>query len=253
MKWAQLNGSLGILWHCPSLGLEWKLTFSNPVATAEFSKLAGILTEAPSFRIWNSSSRIPSPPLTFLSNASHSRMSDSRWVIILSWLSLKPFLYSYSVYSCRLFLVSSASVRFLPFLSFIRPSLHEIFPWYLRFSWKDLLYFLVSCFPLFLCIVYLSRPFYSLEVCIQLVISIFLKKNIYYFTLQYCISFVIHWLESSMGVHVFPILNPPPTCLPIHLPGSSQCTSPEHLVSCIKPGLAVCFTLDNIHVSMLLS
>ena len=35
-------GSLSILWHCPSLGLEWKLTFSHPVATAEFSKLAGI-------------------------------------------------------------------------------------------------------------------------------------------------------------------------------------------------------------------
>ena len=26
------------LWHCPSLGLEWKLTFSSPVTTAEFSK-----------------------------------------------------------------------------------------------------------------------------------------------------------------------------------------------------------------------
>ena len=30
--------SLNILWHCLSLGLEWKLTFSSPVATAEFSK-----------------------------------------------------------------------------------------------------------------------------------------------------------------------------------------------------------------------
>ena len=28
-------------WHCLSLGLEWKLTFSSPVATAEFSKFAG--------------------------------------------------------------------------------------------------------------------------------------------------------------------------------------------------------------------
>ena len=33
-------GSLNILWHCLSLGLEWKLTFSSPVATAEFSKFA---------------------------------------------------------------------------------------------------------------------------------------------------------------------------------------------------------------------
>ena len=30
--------SLNILWHCLSMGLEWKLTFSSPVATAEFSK-----------------------------------------------------------------------------------------------------------------------------------------------------------------------------------------------------------------------
>ena len=35
--------------------------------------------------------------------------------------------------------------------------------------------------------------------------------------------------------------------------GSSQCTSPEHPVSCIEPGLAICFTCDNIHVSMLFS
>ena len=42
----QLCGSLSILWHCLSLGLEWKLTFSSPVATAEFSKLAGILSAA---------------------------------------------------------------------------------------------------------------------------------------------------------------------------------------------------------------
>ena len=34
------------LWHCLSLGLERKLTFSSPVATTEFSKLAGILSAA---------------------------------------------------------------------------------------------------------------------------------------------------------------------------------------------------------------
>ena len=46
VKWVQLCGSLYILWHCPSLGLEWKLTFSNSVATSEFSKCAGILSVA---------------------------------------------------------------------------------------------------------------------------------------------------------------------------------------------------------------
>ena len=29
-----------------SLGLEWKLTFSSPVATADFSKFAGVLSVA---------------------------------------------------------------------------------------------------------------------------------------------------------------------------------------------------------------
>ena len=42
----QLFGSLNILWHYLSLGLEWKLTFSSPVATAEFSNFAGILSAA---------------------------------------------------------------------------------------------------------------------------------------------------------------------------------------------------------------
>ena len=41
-----LCGSLNVLWHCLSLGLEWKLNFSSPVVTAEFSKFAGILSAA---------------------------------------------------------------------------------------------------------------------------------------------------------------------------------------------------------------
>ena len=40
---------------------------------------------------------------------------------------------------------------------------------------------------------------------------------------------------------------------PSHLSGSSQCTSPEHPVSCIEPGLETYFTYGNIHVSMLFS
>ena len=42
----QLYGSLSILWHHLSLGLEWKLTSSSPVTTAEFSKFASILGAA---------------------------------------------------------------------------------------------------------------------------------------------------------------------------------------------------------------
>ena len=83
---------------------------------------------ASSFRIWNHSTGIPSPPLALfivmLSKAhltSHSRISGSRRVITPSWLSgsWRSFLYSSSVYPCHLFLISSASLRSIPFLSFI--------------------------------------------------------------------------------------------------------------------------------------
>ena len=89
---------------------------------------------ASSFRIWNSSTGIPSPPLALfvvmLPKAhltSHSRMSGTRWVIKASWLSglWRSFLYSSYMYSYYLFLISSASVGSIAFLSFIVP----IFAW----------------------------------------------------------------------------------------------------------------------------
>ena len=89
---------------------------------------------ASSSRIWNSWTGIPSPPLALfivmLPKAhltSHSQMSGSRWVITPSWLSWswRYFLILSSVYSCHLFLISLASLRSIPFLSFIEP----IFAW----------------------------------------------------------------------------------------------------------------------------
>ena len=57
----------------------------------------------------------------------HSRMSGSRWVITPLWLSgsRRSFMYSSSVHSCHLFLISYASVKSIPFLPFIGP----IFAW----------------------------------------------------------------------------------------------------------------------------
>ena len=37
----------------------------------------------------------------------------------------------------------------------------------------------------------------------------------YFLTLQYCIGFAIYQNESATGIHVFPILKPPPSSLPI--------------------------------------
>ena len=121
----------------PFFGIGIKTDFSSPVATAEFSKFVGIIGcstfTASSFRIWKSSAGIPAPPLALFVMmppkahlTSHSRMSGSRWVFKPSWFSesLRSFLYS-SVYSCYLFLISSAFVRSILFLSVIEP----IFAW----------------------------------------------------------------------------------------------------------------------------
>ena len=63
--------------------------------------------------------------------------------------------------------------------------------------------------------------------------------------------FATHWHESTMVCICSLSWTPLPPPSPSDPSGSSQCTSPEHTVSCIEPALAICFTYDNMHVSML--
>ena len=127
---------MNILWNCLSFGLEWKLTFSSTVATDEFSKFDDILNAAllqpHSLGFLNSSTGIPSPLLSLFvvmfpkaHLTSYSSISGFTWVTQASSLSqsLRPFLFSSSVHSCYLFLISYASVRSLTFMSFIVPIL----------------------------------------------------------------------------------------------------------------------------------
>ena len=70
----------------------------------------------------------------------------------------------------------------------------------------------------------------------------------FFFTLQYCIGSATHQHESATGVCIFPILNPPPTFLPVPSLWVVPVLQPQS--SCIKPGLAIHFLYDIIHVSM---
>ena len=65
--------------------------------------------------------------------------------------------------------------------------------------------------------------------------------------------FAIHWHESAMDLHVFPIRIPPPTSLSIPSLWVFPVHQPWALVSYTQPGLVVYFTLDTIRVSVLFS
>ena len=157
---------------------------------------------------------------------SHSRMSGSRWVIIPSCLSglLRPFLNSVFMYSCHL-LISSASVRTETycFSSLLCLSLHEIFPWYLIFLKRSLV-FPFYCFPLFLCIdlwgrlSYLSSLFFGTLHSDGYIFPFLLCLSLLFFSqlfvsppqttiLPFCISFSWGWFWSLAPVQYYKFLS----------------------------------------------
>ena len=139
---------------------------------------------ASSFKTWSSSAGILSPQLALfivmLPKAHltlHSRMSGSRWVIIPSWLSgpWSSFLYSYSVYSCHFFLISSAFIRPIPFLSLLSSSLHEMSFGIFNFLEEISSFSHSIVFLYFFALIteegFLISTCYSLELCIQMGIA----------------------------------------------------------------------------------
>ena len=151
------NWPFPVLWPLLSFPVCWHIECSTLTAS--------------SFRIWNSFTGIPSPPLALLivmlpktHLTSHSRMSGSRWVITSLWLSgsWRSFLDSSSVYSCHFFLISSTYVKFIPFLSFIEPIFAWNVPLVSLIFLKRSLVFPICSFPLFICIDHWRRIFYLL-------------------------------------------------------------------------------------------
>ena len=198
----QFCSCLSILWHCLSLGLEWKLTFFQSCGHCWVFHICGHIEcstfTTSSFRIWNSSTGIPSPPLALLivmlpkaHLTSHSKISGSRCMITSSWLSClwSSFLYSSSVFSCHLFLISSASVR----------SILSVLYWAhlcMKYS-LGISNFLEEISNLSHCVVFLYffaliteegfliSPWYCLELCIQMGI-------IFSFLLCFSLPFSFH-------------------------------------------------------------
>jgi len=127
---------LNILWYCPSFGIRMKTDLFQSYG--------------------------------------HYWVFQICWLIECSTFTASSFRISSSVYSCHLFLISSASVRSIPFLSFIEP----IFAWnapLVSLVLLEIAIFLSCCLLYSLAFFtvegFLISPCCSLELCIQMGVS----------------------------------------------------------------------------------
>ena len=119
---------IAILWHCLSLGIGMKIDIFQSCGHCWVFQICWYIEcstfTASSFRIWNKSTGIPSPPLasfvvmlpkTHLTP--HSRMSGSRWEITPSWLSDHTILWAKECSNyCIIALISHATKVMLKIL-----------------------------------------------------------------------------------------------------------------------------------------
>ena len=131
---------------------------------------------ASSFRIWNRSTGIPSPPLAlFVVMLSKAHLTSHPGCLALGeWSYHHDYLGCEDIFvesSCHLFLTSSASVRSIPFLSFIE----SIFAWNVPlvspvFLKRSLVFPILLFSSISLHFIseegFLISPCYSLELCI---------------------------------------------------------------------------------------
>ena len=174
-------------------------------------------------------------------------MSDSRWVITPSWLFglWRSFLYSSSMYSCHLFLISSASVRSVPFLSFIEP----IFAWnvplvsliFLKTSLVSHSIVFLYFFALITEEGFLISSCYSLEPCIQMLIS-FLFSFAFSCNLNITTNLTSHFIWISPGCPLMSLAFQDPIHNSLH---SLSCV-PVSSALWITHFLLVCHGFDSL-------